>query len=197
MVSDVRNSVIPTDLMPVSGAGRDAILRLELGELTGHDVVTADVEAWDAVAVSLVPCGIRTLLGSTVIVPELAAWSGEMLRHTDPGHRAHILMGQRRFSLAITKGRSLLLHNAFDFDATEDVLYFVLAALEQLEIPQTDLQVVVSGLFQKEDDLMEMLGRYVPRVLPSNWAAGITLAYSFKELPVHRSPLLLNLPSCV
>jgi len=197
VVMDVRTSVVPTDLMPPSTEGRDAILSLELGDLTGHDVVTADMEAWDAVAVSVVPSAVRSVLGSAVVIPELAAWSGELLRHTGQGHRAHILMGQRRFSLAITKGRSLLLHNAFDHDAGEDVLYFVLAALEQLEIPRTEVGVTVSGHIQKDDDLMELLRRYVPRTVLSERAPGITFAYSFKELPAHRSPLLPNLPSCV
>jgi len=197
VVTDVRTSLVPTDLLPASPQGRDAILHLELGDIAEHQVVSNMIGAWDAEAIALLPTSIGDLLSGVTVVPELAAWSGELLRHTGQGHRAHILMGQRRFSLAITKDKTLLLHNTFDHDAPEDVLYFVLAALEQLEIPQVDAQVTVGGQVQKDSGLMELLRRYLPESRMSERQPGITFAYSFKELPAHRSPLLLNLPLCV
>ena len=197
VVTDVRNSLIPNDLLPASDEGRNALLHFELGDLSGHEVISAGIGAWDAEAVSLLPSEIVSLLAGAVVVPELAVWSGALLRNTDLGRHAYILMGQRRFSLAIIKDSSLLLHNVFEFDAAEDVLYFVLAALEQLEIPQRDVKVAVSGQVKKEGPLMELLGRYLPGAKLSDQQANISFAYSFKELPRHRSPLLSSLPLCV
>lgn len=197
VVTDVRNSLIPNDLLPYPTEAYNALLHLELGDLNGHEAVSSVIGAWDAEAVSLLPSEITRLLTGTVVMPELAVWSCVLLRHNDQRHRAHILMGQHRFSLAITKGRSLLLHNAFEFDAAEDVLYFVLAALEQLEIPQADVEVLVSGQVQKDSGLMELMRRYLPNTQFSDNQVEFAFAYSFKELPRHRSPLLLNLPLCV
>jgi len=194
VVNNVPCSVIPSDLFGKEET-LNRILRLEHGELSGTSAVSALMEVWDAHCVALVPDAILRLFDSTRILPALFCWTPSLLR-SPAAYHAHVHISEREFSLAVLKGRDLILHNSFAHQSPEDVLYFCMAALEQLSILHAEVRLTIYGDVTENDVLHGLFKRYIAQVLFGEKPTELTYSYSFKELLGHRMPFILNTPIC-
>lgn len=194
VVNDVLCSIIPSDLFGKEEP-LNRILRLEHGELNGTNSVSALMEVWDAHYVALVPDAILQLFDSTRILPALFCWTPSLLR-SPVAYHAHVHVSEREFSLAVLKGRDLILHNSFAHQSPEDVLYFCMAALEQLSILHAEVRLTIYGDVTENDVLHGLFRRYIAQVVFGEKPTELTYSYSFKELLGHRMPFILNTPIC-
>lgn len=195
VVDNVPCSVIPSDLFPEDAAQLDAILRLEHGVLDGLTTVIWPLEIWDAQCAALVPEALLKALPSDRVMPSLCCWTPSLLR-SPVAHHAHAHVSTQDFSLAVLKGRDLTLHNSFAHQSPEDVLYFCMAALEQLSILHTEVRLSLYGDVTEGDALHGLFRRYISDVDFGERPPELTYPYSFKELAGHRLPFLLNAPLC-
>jgi len=195
VVNNVPCSLIPSDLFRKDSESLNPILLLEHGELSGTSPVTAAIEVWDAHCVALIPDAILQLFPSARILPALFCWTPSLLR-SPAAYHAHVHVSEREFSLAVLKGRDLVLHNDFTHQAPEDVLYFCMAALEQLAILHSEVRLSVYGNVTENDALHGLFRRYISHVVFGERPTELTYSYSFKELPGHRMPFILNAPIC-
>jgi hypothetical protein len=195
VLNNVSCSIIPSDLFKQEPESRNEILRLEHGELKGAGSVTATLEVWDAHCVAVIPDAILQLFPSARVLPSLFCWTPSLLRSPTAYH-AHVHVSEREFSLAVLKGRDLVLHNDFTHQTPEDVLYFCMAALEQLAILHSEVRLSVYGNVTENDALHGLFRRYISHVVFGERPTELTYSYSFKELPGHRMPFILNAPIC-
>lgn len=194
-VDNVSCSVIPNDLFPANGDVLADMLALEHGQHAGSSTIVASLDSWDAKCVALIPESVAVALPEGRLAPTLCCWVPALLRAPSAYH-AHLHVSEKEFQLAVLQGKQLLLYNRFAHAAHSDILYFTMAALEQLTILHADVQLTLYGDVGAHDDLHSLLSRYVSAVRFADRPAGMTYAYAFNEFPAHQLPFLFNLPLC-
>lgn len=195
VVCNVPCSIIPSDLYRRETETINQILRLEHGELSGNNAVDALMDVWDAHCVVLIPNAILQLFSSIRILPTLICWSSSLLQ-SPSAHHAHAYISEREFTLAVLRGRELILHNDFTHQTPEDVLYFCMATMEQLSILHSEVQFTLYGNVEEDDALHRLFKRYIVQVVFGEKPTALKYSYSFKELLGHRMPFILNAPLC-
>lgn len=97
-----------------------------------------------------------------------------------------------RFEIIILKDGKLLLFNSFHFQEKEDIVYYLLFALEQLNINPEIAEITLLGNIHKTDEAAVLLSNYVRSVefggRPGNFGASPV----FDELPSHFYYALLS-----
>jgi hypothetical protein len=195
VVDDLPCTIIPSDLFPSDKTDLEALLTLENGLSLDSTLIETNLESLDANCVFLLPKVLDKVIPCERIIPAFAAWLPSLIRNPTSTH-VHVHVSHQSFRLALLQGKNLLLHNTFGFSTYEDVLYFTLAALEQLSILHSEAVLTLYGNVAKGDDLHSLFTKYIAQVNFAEKPAELSFSYSFKDLPNHMSPFLLNAPKC-
>lgn len=75
-----------------------------------------------------------------------------------------ISMNSGYFDLVIKKRGQLHFFNRFAFSTKEDFVYFLIMALQNLEIKNTDVEILLLGEINPQSSITEMLNRYFSEV---------------------------------
>jgi hypothetical protein len=195
VVDDLPCTIIPCDLFPSYKTDLEALLTLENGLILDSTLIETHLDSLDANCVCALPNVLNKVIHCEKIIPAFAAWMPSLIRQPTSTH-IHVYVSNQSFRLALIQGKNLLLHNTFNFSAYEDVLYFTLAALEQLSILHSEAVLTLYGNVAKGDDLHSLFTKYIGQVNFAEKPAELSFSYSFKDLPNHMSPFLLNAPKC-
>lgn len=98
----------------------------------------------------------------------------QMVPKSDQFAYLHINPGTADFYVA-KEGR-LQWYNNFDYTTEEDLLYFILYALEQNRVIATELELHLSGHVLKGDKLQALLNRYIGTIMEINLPIGFSLS---------------------
>src|SRR5205814_6155262 len=101
------------------------------------------------------------------------------------------------FCAVATKGDSLLLAQIFSYTRSGDVLYWLLKICEQLSLSQAEVNVILSGLIDKQSAVFKELYQYFLNVEFAPVENDIRMSGDFEEYPVHFFSSLYKLASCV
>lgn len=108
----------------------------------------------------------------------------------------YLALNGRYIELAARQGNKLLFYNVFLHETDEDVLYYLLFAMEQLNISPQEAKLCLSGQIGVEDELVKQLKRYIREVKFCVRAPGIALPAQAASLPMHQYFTLLNQHQC-
>ena len=70
-------------------------------------------------------------------------------------------VGNLHFEVIAAKGNELIFYNTFDYNTKEDFIYYILFSIEQLKLSPETLKINLSGQIDKDDDLFNILYKYV------------------------------------
>lgn len=104
--------------------------------------------------------------------------------------KAHVVVVEKQFALVIFKDGKLVLSNWFDFEKPADVLYYLMASLETLKILHSEIEVVLSGDIDKNDEIHSGISKFISKLSFAKRPKNLTYSYSFKEIPEHRFPFI-------
>lgn len=93
--------------------------------------------------------------------------------------------------LFIVKEGKLQFFNQFGYDVNEDILYYLLFALEQNRIPAPEVELKYSGKMQKGDELYKMLITYIGKVEEIELPAGIKSSVKLTRNQLRRNAHLI------
>ena len=96
----------------------------------------------------------------------------------------------------IFDGRQMSYFNTFSFTNPEDVAYYLIFVLEQLNFNPETVPVVLLGAIEMGDGLSELLPRYVRNIETGRRSDAYRYSYMMNQLPPHFCFPLLNLFSC-
>ena len=98
--------------------------------------------------------------------------------------------------IIIMQERKLKLMNSYTCQAEEDVLYFMMMAIEQMGLNPETADLYLSGSIQKDDKLHLRIQKYIRnvRLMPRN--DDFRYCYAFEKIESHRFYNLLNLNLC-
>ena len=142
----------------------------------------------DIVGIFSIPGTLGTALNGSV-TSSFLNWINSNLGNT-AGIKAVLVLGEKRFSLTITREGKLLFTNWFGYSQPDDVLYFLMASLEALNILHSDVTFNLGGRVDKNDDTFNMLTRFIPKVSFLKRPKNLTYSYSLSQLPEHRFPFI-------
>lgn len=89
---------------------------------------------------------------------------------------ALLQLGTSFAELFIANSETVIFYNQFGFDVNEDLLYYLLFALEQNRILPTELELIVAGNILKGSPLYQLLSTYIGKITEAPIPAGVICA---------------------
>lgn len=80
---------------------------------------------------------------------------------TTSDQQLYININTHDFELIAIKDKQLILYNSYEYSSKEDVIYYILFAMEQLQFSPETIKLKLMGLIKKNDALYEMIYTYV------------------------------------
>jgi len=169
-----------------------------------HEMVVADhLLAPDAWQIYVMPNHLKETLRSTfprckvvhhsTLLIE-AVWANYKNRINTP----YLFMNVRRhlFDILIFDGRQLIFFNTFNYQNAEDITYYLVFVLEQLNYNPEKIPLVLLGDIEAVDGLTELLLRYVRQIGNGRKNDAYRYSYIFNQVPPHSWFTLFNFFSC-
>ena len=101
-------------------------------------------------------------------------------------------VNQQHFELIAIKDKKLLLYNSFEFSTKEDVIYYLLFTIEQLQLNPETVKLSLMGTIEKDDQLYQIIYTYI------RYVEFYTPNYQFEFKPElkpkhrHHNAIILN-----
>ena len=109
------------------------------------------------------------------------------------GHIIGIMVYKSYFDISICKDGKLFLYNNLDFKNENDFVYHVINIYQQLNIPDGQTNMYLSGDIDKNTKKFKLLNKYIRNIWMSKLLDSSNLDYQFKEVPEHYLTNLLNI----
>lgn len=158
------------------------------GESDGTELLELKLPDADMVGIQGIPTRLSELIDTTVsssyhiLINQL---------HTESSKtRAHLILEGKEFALVIFNGYGLEFSNWFKIDTAEDVLYYLMATLESLNILHSEIEIELSGQIDKGDEIHIALTKYLSKLSFRKRPKNLSYSYSFKDMPEHRYPFI-------
>jgi hypothetical protein len=103
----------------------------------------------------------------------------------ESSEKAYITIRPKSMELVFTKNGSLLYYNTFSHTTGEDVIYYLLFALEQLKLNPEIIALQLMGEVEKNDSVYSIIHKYVRNVSFMPRSKRFEFSYRFSELPEH------------
>ncbi len=112
---------------------------------------------------------------------------GLLVQHkNNSGKKVFANFYSTHFEIAILNGKELLFSNAFRFQTSEDVAYYILFVYEQLNLNPETIELILSGEIEKLAKEYSLLYTYIRNVKFASRPDGFKYSYKFEEIPSHK-----------
>ncbi len=92
----------------------------------------------------------------------------------------------------VLEDNKLLYNNTFEYHTPEDFIYYVLFAIQQLNLNPETIEVVLTGEIQKNSAYYDILYKYIRNISFAKRNDAFEYSYVFKDLSPHNYFNLLN-----
>lgn len=103
---------------------------------------------------------------------------------------------EEEFDLVIFSGKQLRYSNSFPFRVPEDLIYYVIFVMEQMNLNPEEIPLILLGTTDKKSRIFEMLFRYVRTVEFAGRNETYGYSYIMDDLPGHWYYTLFNSEQC-
>lgn len=152
----------------------------------------------NAVNIFSIPSDITTLMVNQF--PELKFYhqattfiDNSIAKSETNGHIIGLMVYRSYFDITVCKDGQLFLYNNLDYANENDFVYHVVNIYQQLNIPDGQTNMYLSGDIDKDSRKFKLLNRYVRNIWFSKLQESLNLKYQFKEIPEHYLSNLLNI----
>ncbi len=111
-------------------------------------------------------------------------------------NRVFIHVREKVFDMMIFDGRQMSYFNTFQFQNPEDVVYYLIFVLEQLNFNPENMPLVLLGNVEKGTGIFELLFKYVRHIEFGRRNEAFKYSYILNQLPPQSYYPLLNFFSC-
>ena len=170
-----------------------------------HDTVSTDIlNLTPAANVYAIPADLKSQVNSrwpkmsvrhlsTVLIESL----GINFKHVAGDDTVFVNIREECFDMVHFRHSRLHFYNLFRFHTREDFIYFLLAALEQLELNPENVRVVFSGGIVKESQLFDLAYRYIRHCTFLEMKDTFGYAHVLDEINLHEYYTLFGILQCV
>lgn len=152
------------------------------------EIVTQKLSNSDAVGLFSIPKSVKEVLKERVSSSFLT-WADSILGNSS-GTKVYLALNEKQFSLSILKDGKLVFSNWFQLSKADDVLYFLMATLESLNILHSEIELLLGGSVEKGDDTFKVLSRFISKISFIKRPKNLTYSYSFSQMAEHRFPFI-------
>lgn len=96
------------------------------------------------------------------------------------------------FQIIIIKNQQLALYNFFEYQTSEDFIYYLLFVLDQLNIDNEEASIRLLGEVEKNSAIYLMINKYIKTITFAKSSESLRFSYVFNELPQHTHYSLFN-----
>ena len=104
----------------------------------------------------------------------------------------YINVNHQHFELIAIKDKKLLLYNSFEFLTKDDIIYYLLFAIEQLQFNPETVQLKLMGLVEKDDEIYTIIYTYVRFVELYIPNYNFEFKPDLQFIPKHHNAIILN-----
>ncbi len=201
-VSNQLYTLVPAPLF--NPLHREEYLRFNLSNLPGDAVYSTDrLTGLDAVTIFAVPRWLKDQLdaiaGDAPLHHAISPFIESILnRYKSAGSdtEAFVNIQTGLFDLLILHGHRVSFCNSFTYRTPEDLLYFTMFTLEQLQLTPDQVTVHVMGEIGRHAPVIEKLAAYLPHLDFMSRNESFRYSPAFEKIPGHYFYHLLNAEQC-
>lgn len=129
---------------------------------------------------------------ATSLIENLSA----LVKNKSDNNTLFIDVSVSSFDLLYFKDNKLHFYNQFSFHTKTDFVYFLLSAVEQLELNPESVKLMLLGKIDKSDEIYEIVYRYVRHIEFVKRNDNYSYSYVLDELKQHEHFVLFNSFQC-
>lgn len=103
----------------------------------------------------------------------------------------------RYMNMLILQGERILLYNRYYYQSPQDFVYFLLFAIDELQINIDTTQILLYGEISKDSGIFNLMQKYIKYVNFGSRAKEVGFSYKFDEVLDHRYFDLYNAYNCL
>ena len=201
LFEDCRFTLLPLPLFDLNNYL--SIYEFNFTHTIGEEVFYTAMAVSDAVLIYGVPNGLVDSLKNNfpnaiffhANFPLLTAFIN---KYRNAGSQGLLLTNFRNgaMDILILNERKLQLLNSFTCKTDEDVLYFLVFAIEQIGLNPETVDLYLSGIIERDSNLHFLIKKYVRNVRFINRNDDFRYSYAFERVENHQFYNLLNLNLC-
>ena len=111
--------------------------------------------------------------------------------------KAYLYLNQNKVAITFFKRNKLVFNNSFAYITKEDLLYFVLFSFEQLKLSTENIEVILFGSIEKDDEYFNLLYDYIRNLKLGKRPHQFTFPVEFDSLAKHKYFGLFTQVLCV
>lgn len=163
-------------------------LKFATGEKAGTSEFIDHLRRMDASAVFTAPAHIvRFLKGkfSNIVFHHAATAMVEYLLSVGKNNKDHLItvhFSGHRAGIFVTNGKNLELCNYFDFESTEEMVYYLVFICEQLHLNPDSILISLTGEINSESQIFTLASRYIRHISVGTRPAICRFTPAFDEL---------------
>jgi Protein of unknown function (DUF3822) len=96
------------------------------------------------------------------------------------------------FQIIVIKNQQLELYNSFEYQTSEDFIYYLLFVLEQLKINNEEASIRCLGEVEKKSAIYSILYKYIKTITFSEGPENLKFSYILENVPPHFHHALFN-----
>jgi hypothetical protein len=100
------------------------------------------------------------------------------------------------FDLTIFNGKQLRYFNSFPFKVADDLVYYLIFVMEQMNLNPEETPLILMGAAEKKSTLFEMLFRYIRNIEFATRNDSFDYSYVLNDIPGHFYYTLFNSEQC-
>jgi len=111
--------------------------------------------------------------------------------------KVYLYLNQKKVTITFFKENKLIFNNSFDYFTKEDLLYFILFSFEQLKLSTENIEVVLFGSIEKDDEYFNLLYDYIRNIKLGKRPHQFNFPSEFDSLAEHKYFGLFSQVLCV
>ncbi len=200
-IEDMKYTLVPSNLFDITRKGQYLSFNHELND--NEEVQVDFCTAFDAYVLFSSVAGLKSLLQSSLPDCRISHHTSLLLAISDKGmdfssgrYKLFLSFRENCFDMLLLERKQLRFMNSFHCLSPNDMLYFFLNVLQQLNIIPTACEPVVCGKIEENSPELELLTQYVKKI---HFGSIGLIAKEFLNSinkPKHYYYSLLNSPLC-
>ena len=113
------------------------------------------------------------------------------------GEKVYISVQKKSFDITILDGKHLKFFNSFSYKAAEDLIYYLLFSMEQLQLNPDHTPLIIIGEIEEDSEIYKLLYKYIRNINFTKRNPNYNYSFVFDQIQEHYFYKLLNQHLCV
>lgn len=193
-------TLVPTALFDENQLDKYLSFNHPIDNIESFDLAYDKLLNQEIALVYAIPCAISSLFNNVFTNTKFHHYTLPLLEsfllERDRGQKIGLHIQKQHFDIVYKKDNRLQYLNSFTYKSVEDILYFLLYAMEQLKANPEEVPLVILGEFEQNSDLYKTIFRYIRTVKAGERTTQANYSQVLQELQNHSYHIIFNQHLC-